>query len=294
VRDSSAFWLSSGNWQSSNQPKEDALKKPWKRKWLTSYNREWHAIVEHAGLAADFEKYLRYDFENNVGSPDEALVLPDLLIPEEAFEPSAAEAVKPFQYFKPFDENRVFDVQPLLTPDNFLKHTIELVESATKELCIQNQTFNAPTDKQKELDSLTSAVLAKQKSGVKTRVIFRILKRADARANLEALQDYGFDMDNVRVQKNCHTKGVIVDRERVMLGSQNWPGLGVTLNRDASLLFYDEGLAKYFATAFDHDWTNLASDNIDTTASGVEIATATDTVPEGFVKLSAEEYLEML
>jgi V8-like Glu-specific endopeptidase len=294
VRDHSSFWLSSGNWQSSNQPPGNPLQKPWTGKWLDQYNREWHAIVEHAGLAADFEKYILYDYQNNIGNPDETFALPDLLLPEEAFEATEAQKQKPIQYFEPFVAEREFDVQPLLTPDNFLDHAIELVNSAEHELCIQNQTFNAPTDKQKDLDRLISAVLAKQKAGVKTRIIFRILKPADARKNLEALQDYGFDMADVRVQKNCHTKGVVADRQRVMLGSQNWSAQGVTLNRDASLIFYDEELANYFAKIFDYDWDNRASDSIDILPSGAEIAPAGDVVPEGFIKLSAEEYLESL
>ena len=50
VRDEKAFWLSSGNWQSSNQPDADPLnEQPQKREYLTKYNREWHAVVEHEG-----------------------------------------------------------------------------------------------------------------------------------------------------------------------------------------------------------------------------------------------------
>ena len=294
VRDRNAFWLSSGNWQSSNQPDADPLKKPWQRKWLSRYNREWHAVVEHPGMAADFEKYLLYDYQNNVGSPDEALVLPDLMIPEEAFEPTALESAANFQYFEPFTADREFDVQPLLTPDNFLEHALELVESAEEELYIQNQTFNAPKETQEDLDRLMNAVLRKQQAGVKTRIIFRLFRKADARRNLEALQEYGFDMADVRVQKNCHTKGVIADRKRVMLGSQNWSSQGVSLNRDASLLFYDEELAKYFAKIFEHDWEILATDSIDILPSGIEIAPAGDVVPAGYVKISAEEFLEIV
>jgi phosphatidylserine/phosphatidylglycerophosphate/cardiolipin synthase-like enzyme len=100
-------------------------------------------------------------------------------------------------------------------------------------------------------------------------------------------------MGRIKVQKNCHTKGIIVDRRRVLLGSQNLSEQGITLNRDASLLFEDAKLAKYFADIFDHDWTNLASDSIDVMPSGIELAAAGPT-PEGFEKVSIEEYLEAL
>ena len=38
-------------------------------------------------------------------------------------------------------------------------------------------------------------------------------------ALLEALEADGFKMDGIRVQRSCHTKGIIVDGETVLLGS---------------------------------------------------------------------------
>src|SRR6185369_15993959 len=51
-----------------------------------------------------------------------------------------------------------------------------------------------------------------------------------------------------------HTKGMIVDDRYVLLGSQNWSAPGVTLNRDASLLFDDRDVAAYYRRAFEVDW----------------------------------------
>jgi V8-like Glu-specific endopeptidase len=295
VRDSKAFWLSSGNWQSSNQPDANPLKKPWDRSWLSKYNREWHALVEHPGLAADFEKYLLHDFTNNVGvGTSEAMILPDIFMPDEAFIPTAAERAAPFKYFEPLSETRVFDVQPLLTPDNYHAHALALINSANEELLIQNQTFNAPKPNHEKLRELLSAILAKQKAGVKVRIVFRVIMKADARRNLEALQDFGFDMDSIKVQKNCHTKGIIVDRARVLIGSQNLSEQGVSLNRDASLLFFDAKLARYFADIFEHDWNTLASDSINIAPSGVELAESAQAARPGFTKISVEEFLETL
>ncbi len=120
-------------------------------------------------------------------------------------------------------------------------------------------------------------MLAKQRAGVKVRVIFRLHDFAitDVRRNLEALKERGFDMDDFKVQRNCHTKGIVVDRRKVLLGSQNWSNDGVFVNRDASLLFDDEELAGYFAEIFDHDWANLAAQNIGPEPGPIESA-ATD------------------
>jgi V8-like Glu-specific endopeptidase len=296
VRDRKAFWISSGNWQSSNQPDAEPLtEKPPKCSWLTRYNREWHAIVEDPGLAKTFEAFLLHDFkENRDFVPREEIALPDLLMPEAFFVPSAAERARPFSYFKPLDETRRFTVQPLLTPDNYHEHVLRLVKSADEELLIQNQTFNAPGENQEKLRELVDAVLAKQQAGVKVRIIFRVLFASKARKVLEELKDFGFNMDDFKVQTGCHTKGIVADRKRVLVGSENWSNEGVSVNRDASLLFEDEPLAKYFGKIFDHDWDNLAKQDIGSEALAPEVASAGETTPAGMVRLRWKDYMEML
>jgi phosphatidylserine/phosphatidylglycerophosphate/cardiolipin synthase-like enzyme len=93
-------------------------------------------------------------------------------------------------------------------------------------------------------------------------VIFRLLFPETARQVLTALKDHGVPDSIFKVQTNCHTKGILVDRKQVLLGNQKWSNDGVSVNRDASLLFDDEKLAEYFAEIFDHDWNNLARRDI--------------------------------
>ena len=70
-----------------------------------------------------------------------------------------------------------------------------------------------------------------------------------------------------------HTKGIIVDDgtdsgdQIAIVGSHNLSDDGVTVNRDASLVFNHNGIASYFEDVFTHDWENLArSDDISLTA----------------------------
>jgi hypothetical protein len=294
VRDGKAFWLSSGNWQSSNQPDADPLgEDPQRRRWLNEYNREWHVIIEHEGLAKTYERLLKHDFANNpIAEPPEVLALPELFVPASLETLTALERQRPFEYFEPFDEEREFTVQPLLTPDNYHAAALQLVRSATDELLIQNQTFNAPGANHAQLRELVDAVLERQNAGIKVRIVFRLFRAADARENLDGLQDLGFDMNDVKVQKNCHTKGIIVDRRRVLIGSQNWSNHGVSVNRDASLLFDDPPLAEYFAQIFEHDWDNQADHDIGPGVDPIELAGA-GPAPAGMVRLSWKDYLEM-
>ena len=61
--------------------------------------------------------------------------------------------------------------------------------------------------------------------------------------------------DQLRVIENHHTKGMIVDGRHTLIGSHNWSKPGVSLNRDASLIFDDdEDVAAYFTRAFEVDW----------------------------------------
>jgi V8-like Glu-specific endopeptidase len=302
VRDHEAIWLSSGNWQSSNLPADDPLSEsPQRRHWLDNYNRDWHAIIEHPGLAALYEAYLKHDLANNLDTDArEALDLPDLLVPKALFVAlERRRKDRKFEYFEPFAEAaRQYDVRPLLTPDDdansYFKATLALVKRAKRQLLIQNQTFKAPKPSHDKLRELVEAVLEKQQSGVEVRIIFRILFAPDAQENLEALKDFGFDTDSIRVQPNCHTKAIIVDRKEVLFGSQNWSNDGVSLNRDASLLFNDAPLAEYFANIFEHDWNNLAEQDVGSDRRPVRFVEAAEATPEGMIRLDWKDYLEMV
>jgi len=260
VQDSKAFWLSSGNWQSSNQPDVD-LNGSSDFSYLENYNREWHAVVHHEGLAKTYEAYLRNDLEKGA-SPDFVEViatLPNIAVP--VLEARRRGRSPNLRYFAPLDLDEQVKVTPLLTPDNYFEAAIALVKAAKEEILLQNQTFNAPAEHQEKLTELVGLIQEKQKR-VSVRIVFRLLMESDARKNLEALIDMGFDPDSLRVQTNLHTKGIIVDGEKVLLGSQNISETGISINRDASLLFEHEGIAKYFKDIFEHDWDNLAQKDI--------------------------------
>ncbi|MGY2050412.1 phospholipase D-like domain-containing protein [Methylobacterium sp. JK268] len=293
VRDEAAFWLSSGNWQSSNQPDIAPITdKPPSITPLRTYNREWHVIVEHAGLAQTLQAYLLNDFANNPAAAEEASAalppLPDLFVPVAA---PGLEAAAQFRYFAPFDETREFDVTPLLTPDGFVDPVVALIEEAQSEILVQNQTFDAPTKDQDALERLIDALIAQQQRGIAVRVIIRSFMPSKDRDNLERLTERGLKIGTVRFQPNSHTKGVVVDRRKVLIGSQNWSQAGVTLNRDASLLFDDAPLARYFAEVFEHDWSVLASARIGSEAIGPRLAAPGEATPAGFRRVNAAAFL---
>lgn len=292
VQDSKAFWLSSGNWQSSNQPAVN-LKGSQDFSYLGKYNREWHAIVQHVGLAKTFEAFIRHDLKNG-SAPDfvEALAdLPNVAVPVlEARQRAVPPALR---YFDPLDLDETIRVTPLLTPDNYFDAAIALVKSAKKEILVQNQTFNAPTDKQPKLAEFVSLLRERQKR-IPVRIVFRLFMPSDARANLEALMDMGFDPSSIRVQPNLHTKGIVVDGKQVLLGSQNISDSGISINRDASLLFEHVGIASYFREIFEHDWNNLAQKDVGDSFRPARATNESTVAEEDWVLLSPKEYLPLL
>jgi V8-like Glu-specific endopeptidase len=295
VRDHTAFWLSSGNWQSSNQPEVDlAGKKSKDFSFLQSHNREWHAVIEHPGLAATFESYLRHDHQNGTAEAftESLSALPLLELPLlEKFTPPAHPQ---FKYFAPLPlKKQTLRITPLLTPDNYFDALIALVAGAKREILLQNQTFNAPKSHQAKLVELMELLAEKQKH-IPVRIVFRLFHTATTRENLDALQDAGFDTDSIKVQTNLHTKGVIVDDETVLIGSHNISDQGITINRDASLLIEDARVAAYFKGLFQHDWDNLAMQDIGTDFEADRATRGGPKATGACMVLTPKEYLELL
>jgi phosphatidylserine/phosphatidylglycerophosphate/cardiolipin synthase-like enzyme len=260
VRDSSAFWLSSGNFNNSNQPDIDPIKdlnaaEP----YFKSCDRDWHVIVEHDGLAELFEAYLLNDLdvaEANQEAPAGAQAMAAALV-ESAVPDLMMTAKTPRQFFAPKVITDTMKIQPILTPDNYAPLILKLIQSAKVSFYMQTQ-YITPSDKDgnEGFTALIQAIADKIKEGVDVRII---LSQYETMAKLELLQEAGVDVPNVRIQANVHNKGMIVDSKVVALGSQNWSGDGTLRNRDATLVIYNEEAARYWEQIFMHDWTEMAS-----------------------------------
>jgi hypothetical protein len=285
VRDGQATWLSSGNWQSSNQPVTDFLDDDTDRELLRDYNREWHVVVEHPGLAATFDTYLRHDLETARVEEEVAPfepARPDLLVPlDELLEAEAAPL--PLEVFAPerfeFDDGNPLTIQPVLTPDNYLEVVLGLLRERPRErLYFQNQSLNPvlePTPAWAELLGLLATY--SRDPSLDVRIIFRNI--GPVRKKLESLQAAGFDMTKVRSQVGCHTKGIVVDSETLLLGSHNWTDQGVQVNRDASLLIRHPGIAGYYERVFLHDWERLARPTIREEAMPIPVLADDEAAP---------------
>ncbi len=269
IRDKESFWLSSGNWQSSNQPDINFLDPNADVQLIARFNREWHVVIESPSLAKTFQVFLEHDFKTakaplheRAAAPIQA---PDLLIPVSEFlrEEAAARTIEVFPPRKfVFTSDRPLTVQPILTPDNYTDIVVALLRNRpTKRLYFQNQSLNpikAPNPEFEELMQLLADY--SQDESLDVRLIFRNI--GPVRKKLESLKAAGFNMKRVRMQEGCHTKGIIIDSNTVLLGSHNFTNEGVLVNRDASLLIHNEDIAQYYERVFLHDWDQMARETL--------------------------------
>jgi hypothetical protein len=281
VRDGEALWLSSGNWQSSSIPSRDSVTKGFTNWELYKrYNRDWYVIVESEPLARIFEAVLRHDLEEArqfaVPEPSSPPGDEDDASDEEAMQQTGARRILPVSsawqkgpgadrpaiHAGPLTFHKRLKVQPLLTPDNYAEKVLELIRGARKSIWLQNQYIHISKIMGKDFEGLVTALRDKQREGLDVRIILRNVG-GDLRRMLEPLKSQGFDLRAVRLQPRCSVRGIIIDSQRVLLGSQNWSNDGTTRNRDASLILYDPRIAVYFEQVFAFDWNFLASRRAD-------------------------------
>ena len=125
VRDSVEMWLSSGNWNNSNQPEDAPQTDPDPEHAAETFKksgRDWHVVIASPPLAQLYEAFLLNDRQSALpaqGRADEAVDLEAFA--EQAFDLAetnpAAVARAPRSFFAPLPITEQMTIQPLLTPD---------------------------------------------------------------------------------------------------------------------------------------------------------------------------------
>ncbi|MCL2795014.1 MAG: phospholipase D-like domain-containing protein [Microbacteriaceae bacterium] len=256
AQDSTAVWVSSGNWNNSNQPAIDPVANPGDAAAARSGDRDWHVVVHSPELTTTFGAYLANDYavaaQHNRATA--AFMQPELLQPAVETPPFA-------RFFPGTTVTGQMTVTPLLTPDPgvYVDAVKALIASATTTLHLQFQYIEPPktTDATNQaFVDLVQAVIDRQQAGVEVRII---MSEYETAGYLEQLQGMGLDVaSSVKLQNNVHNKGVVVDGRAVLVSSQNWSSAGALHNRDAGVIIENAEAAAYFDEIFAHDWNNLA------------------------------------
>jgi hypothetical protein len=271
VRDGAELWLSSGNWNNSNQPEDAPIADPDPAHAAETFkksDRDWHVVISHAKLAQLFEAYLLNDRETALPAQGQAMGTVELeALAEQTFDLAeinpAAVARPPLKFFAPITVTEPMTIQLLLTPDSspagggiYADKMLELISSARHSLYIQLQYIH-PSNRAEDaaFTALLNAVAARAGAGVDVRIILSQWQNSQW---MERLQAAGIDTTHVRIQNGVHNKGFVVDHQRVVISSQDWSGEGVLHNRDAGVIIDNATIAKYFEGIFLHDWDNVA------------------------------------
>lgn len=270
VRDGTAMWLSSGNLNNSNQPN---LASP-----PHTEDRDWHVIIEDAGLAKTFAAFLDQDYASAkahpAAAPDDTAAAvrdanaklaaqanpppPPLKQVTQSLRPPAAGGVAAQTF-----SNVKVKITPLLTPDTisgsnpkkgqYLANITNLVLNAHQKLYIQLQYIESSSGSG-DYDALLRAIAARIAAGVDVRLI----ENGEYGEKWgEKMKQAGVDLTaNIRMQPNVHNKGFVVDSQIVVVSSQNFSPAGVEQNRDAGVIIEHAEIAQYFEKVFLSDWNN--------------------------------------
>jgi hypothetical protein len=265
VRDGTAFWLSSGNLNNSNQP--DLAAPP------HTEDRDWHVIIEDEQLAKTFAAFLDQDFTSaqqfQLDQPSDLSAAVSDAEAKLAAETNPPPALPLVASTSAPVAARVFrnvsvKITPLLTPDNldsdptqgqYLSNILQLIGSAQSTLYIQLQYVEA-SKAAGDYDTLLQAIADRIAAGVDVRLI-ESLEYGEKWA--EMMKSTGVDLTaNISLQSNVHNKGFVVDSQTVVVSSQNFSPAGIRDNRDAGVIIENADIAQYFEAIFLSDWKNKA------------------------------------
>jgi phosphatidylserine/phosphatidylglycerophosphate/cardiolipin synthase-like enzyme len=270
VKDSKVTWLSSGNWNTTNQPNVDPSDHAALVNAAHVDDRDWHVICDCPQLAKLFRAYLVQDYttaKSAAAAPTAMLsatmaAAAALAVPQDdTLAQLQLVARTPQTFFQPQTVTGTITVKPLLTPDDYRKPILELIKSAKQRFYMQTQYIHTIAPAQDTGNpthmELISALADLINAGVDVRLI---TSEYQDHMWIERLQDAGVDaVEHLRIQPHVHNKGLIVDSQVVVVSSQNWSPLGTGQNRDAGLIIYSADAAQYFERIFLHDWVNMAA-----------------------------------
>jgi hypothetical protein len=267
VKDSNVFWLSSGNWNTSNQPNVNPADQAALAAAAQTQDRDWHVVCDCPQLAKVFRAYLLQDYATASKAAAAPAAAPVAAMVEAISPPAIPEALTqltahpPQTFFPARTITGTIKVKPLLTPDDYRKPILDLIKSAKQRFFMQTQYIHTIVPAQDKGNpthmDLINALVDLINAGVDVRLI---TSEFQDHMWIERLQDAGVDaVEHLRIQPHVHNKGIVVDSQVVVVSSQNWSPLGTGDNRDAGLIIYNADAAQYFEQIFLHDWVNMAA-----------------------------------
>lgn len=259
VVDEEWVMIQSGNWSENSIPLnsgDGAVVGTW-----VSGNRDMGLAVQSPELAQFFIELIKSDMRLELGDVESLAgsAARKTFTEEEIFAEAPPQIPEPLFPSRTFPMSAPVSIQPVLTPDNYMDVVPDFLRSARRSILLEQQYIRAhqPTIK-RLLDAIRDA--RRQNPNLDIRIIVAPRDEGVPQMFQELLQNYNLRRgENIRLLsgahfEHCHNKLIIVDNEQVLIGSQNWSTTAVTINREASLLVKQSGVARYFTQIFEADW----------------------------------------
>jgi cardiolipin synthase len=148
----------------------------------------------------------------------------------------------------------------LIVDNQYLSQALALIEQAKKEICIS--TFKLEiTDKPRGagLKKFFESIVSRLKAGVKVKVLFNYHedRHSVPKTNYSTgifLKNAGADVRYLQNNRCCHAKLLIIDREKVLLGSHNLSIRSCANNFELSYLIPDPETVAQVGAVFEHSF----------------------------------------
>lgn len=218
-------------------------------------NRGWGLAVTHPGLAEYFRSVYTYDAGGEWAVD---------AVPRQG-DPEIASSRTYTAEFSPY----VFEgatVVPVISPDTSgLLHS--LIQGARRSVDIEMAYITNETTLC--LNPFLADAVDVSRQGIPVRIIldsyyYNIDGKAD-NDEMVGLLNAMAASEHLPLEARCaylgpdsvekiHNKGVIIDREKVLVSSINWNMNSPTFNREAGVIIHHPGVGEYYSLAFESDW----------------------------------------
>jgi len=146
----------------------------------------------------------------------------------------------------------------LLVVDNqFISVAQALVEQAKIEICVSSFKLEiCDKPRGRDLKKFFETIVEKSKAGVKVKFLFNWHddRRSVAKTNYSAslfLKQSGIDIRYLRNNRCCHAKLLIIDKEKILLGSHNLSVRSTQNNFEMSYIMPDPETAAQVVAVFE-------------------------------------------
>jgi phosphatidylserine/phosphatidylglycerophosphate/cardiolipin synthase-like enzyme len=288
--------VQSGNYSENSIPLN--VKDGGDRDHFRSGNRDTGLAIHSKDLSKFFTKILESDMALEINGPEG---LAEVAAAANAFLIERAPTKVPATLFpsKTFKLTKPLQIQPVLSPDNYMAVMPDKLRAAKKSVLIEQQYIRGAEDNITGLlKAIKNARAAASKLDIRI-ILGKVFNKKDLPAehkNLDLLKkDYGLVLDkNVRYIDtsrfvHCHNKMVLVDGTGVLVSSQNWSNSAVSKNREAGVWLSHAGICGYFTQIFENDW-KTALKTPEATVSAKDVVEPEALRNGGFVRVAPADY----